>query len=112
MPRYAKNRDASQPEIVKALRDAGCEVEIINGVFDLLVYVQSDHYWYGPTGRECGLGFGLYLIECKTDIGKTKRVLKTTKPQTKTRQQAFAERFPVVVLGSAAEALAWLRGER
>ena len=63
-PRYALKVDDNQQEIVDALRQIGCSVEIIGHPVDLLV---------GRTGSN---GKHTYLIECKnpnTDYGKNNR---------------------------------------
>jgi len=79
--------DATQPEIMKALRDAGCLVESLHrvggGVPDLLVC---------RNGR-------LYLVECKTAGGKL------NPEQVKFQQDGW----PVTVLRSAEDADEWAK---
>lgn len=58
--RYAKRTDVTQERIVKALRDAGCQVYLIGQPCDLLV-----RYWSNV--------FRLFMwqtMECKTPYGK------------------------------------------
>jgi hypothetical protein len=47
------------------------------------------------------------LIECKTDIGTRKVVVRHVRSKTAERQAAFAARFPVVRLTSEREAESW-----
>ncbi len=53
LPRYAKRRDANEPEIVKALRQIGASIKRLDDV-DLLVG------WRGKN----------FLLELKTENGK------------------------------------------
>lgn len=83
----AHRTDATQRDVVEALRGLGCQVSVLSeagrivpGLCDLLVRL--------PSGR-------LLLVECKTGAGKLTPA-----------ERAFAERFPVEVVRSADEALA------
>ena len=93
--RRAAKIDATQAEIVKTLKSHGCEVISLagvgNGVPDLLVMECDAPGW----GR-------LVLVECKTGTGKLRP----------SQQRIIDAGWPVVVLRSAAEADAWIRGER
>lgn len=77
-------RDSNEADIVKALRAAGCSVQLLHGntagVADLLVY---------------RAGVGLVLIEVKAKGGKLSP-----------NQVAWHRLFPVVVVYDAMEALA------
>lgn len=81
--RYAKKRDFSEPEIVKALTDCGFSVHRLDQPTDLLV---------GFRGR-------CWLVECKTD----KRKLNDNQVEF-----TATWRGPkVVVLRSAQDAIDW-----
>jgi hypothetical protein len=61
MPKYGR-RDSNETPIVKALRKAGCDVEIIGGKpYDLI----------------CGRGYRTYLLETKTPMGSLTDSQKT-----------------------------------
>src|SRR5262245_61767862 len=81
--RRARKVDANQPEIVKALRQAHVEVEVLSdvgrGVPDLLCF---------------NVHVGLRLLECKMPGDKQNA-----------DQERFAARFPVHVVRSVDEAL-------
>lgn len=91
--RYARRVDHSQAAIVATLMVHGFDVEPINAIVDLLVTKHGQ----------------VWLVECKTDRGKTKTVVKTNR-STAARQAGFAARFPVVRLTSAEDAATWARG--
>lgn len=85
LSRYAKKRDSSEPEIVKALRAAGCRVWQLDRPFDLLV---------GFRGR-------LTVLECKTG----KRVRKDQQHQTDELLESQAMGLPVYRVTTPDEAL-------
>lgn len=86
--RYARNSDASQPEIVKALRDAGWSVWIIGRPVDLLC-------WKAGRGFRC--------LEAKTARGK--RNPKAVIDKRQKEQIEFISRTGTPRVTSASEAL-------
>ena len=48
----AKKRDANEPEIVKALRDIGCEVELLDDPLDLLVGYRGENFLIEVKGKD------------------------------------------------------------
>ena len=86
--RRAAKVDANQSQLVKALRDGGCEVECLHavggGVADLLVYCRSK----------------LHLLEVK-DGAKPPSARKLTPDQ-----ERWHRYWPVAVVTSVEEALA------
>lgn len=85
--RRAARIDTTQRPIVQYLRGAGCEVEIINGVIDLLVYQPS-------RAR-------LAVVDCKTGA----------KAKLTDKQQQLLDRgWPLVILPSVDAAIAWVKG--
>ena len=90
----AERRDANEADIIKALRDAGCEVWQLcaNEPCDLLVI---SRYFRGPD---------LYMLEVK-DGSKPPSARKLTPKQVETHK-----RWPVHVVSTVAEALQVVRG--
>ncbi len=91
MSRYAKQVDANQGAIVKALRKAHCHVhdthELGGGFPDLVVC------------RTVGNARPVWLLEVKNGTRPCDRKLTPM-------EQAFAELFPVAVVSTVEEALA------
>jgi hypothetical protein len=95
--RRAARTDSTQAEIVDVLKAYGCRVRRIQspepGTPDLLVLRYAPHS-LRP------LVFEVVLVECKARTGK----LRTA------QQRLRDDGWPIVVLRSADEAMAWLRG--
>jgi hypothetical protein len=94
-PRYANRVDASQPDIVAALEQAGVLVYIIGRPCDLLCRVRSD-----PPGI-------MRTLEVKTAQGKRAPKLKLRKDQQEQAQFCIDTGTPYVT--NAIEALRALR---
>lgn len=88
--RFAKRVDANQPEIVQALRNAGCRVWVLSKPFDLLV---------GFRGR-------FTVLEVKA----TKRVRRDQQHQTDEIATCQAGGLPVYRVESVDQALATVFG--
>lgn len=89
--RRAARKDSSQEAIVKALRQAGCKVEIIGRPVDLLVRYWSSihrHFLWTP-------------MECKTPTKTGKRRKRTDQE----KQDAYIEENCVPVVKTPDEAL-------
>ena len=66
MPKYAPKRDASEPEIVKALQDLGCTVERMDAPCDLLVGFRGVNYLV--EAKTAGTQYGKKLNANQTDF--------------------------------------------
>ena len=98
--RRAARIDATQNEIAEVLKAFGCQIlylhQVGGGCPDLLVRKRSRSRIHGGfvTWNE------LVLVECKTRTGKLRQA----------QQDLIDAGWPIVVLRSADEALAWLKG--
>lgn len=93
MSRYARRVDHSQPDIVKALRAAGCTV------------VSLAPLGKGAPDLAVGTGGFTYLMECKSPQ------YKKAHPERIAEQHAWAKRWqggPVLFVSTPAEALSAL----
>ncbi len=95
--KYARKRDQSEASIVKALKDAGCDVE--RGT-DCDLYVSTKEYWATvPGGIRFLLPSQAFLLECKTPGPNQKR----RQPIQERLQTIFGTQY--VVVKDVAEAL-------
>jgi len=100
----AKRVDATQAEIVAALKAEGCEVISLagvgNGVPDLLVRRPDRLRWPGEAVDDLIVRGSIALVECKTRTGRLRA----------SQQRLIDQGWPIVVLRSAEEAREWARG--
>ncbi len=93
MRRYAAKADTNQPEIVEALRDAGCYVQLLHTVGG------------GTPDLLCGRGGVTYLLEVKDPKAARRSKAKELTP-AQVKWHAEWRGRPVAVVESAEEALA------
>lgn len=90
MPKYAPKRDASEPEIVKALLDLGCTVFRLDSPADLLVGFRGVNY----------------LVECKTAGTQYGKKLNANQ----TEFNASWKGSKIIMLHSSVDAIDWIVG--
>ena len=90
MPKYAPKRDASEPEIVKALQDLGCTVERMDKPCDLLVGFRGVNYLV--EAKTAGTQYGKKLNANQTDFNASWKGSK------------------IIMLYSSVDAIDWIVG--
>lgn len=90
MPKYAPKRDASEPEIVKALQDLGCTVERMDAPCDLLVGFRGVNYLV--EAKTAGTQYGKKLNANQTDFNASWKGSK------------------IIMLHSSVDAIDWIVG--